>query len=169
MPTEFCRLCSFSRVEIRVQRVQTEQHDRKRGCEGITTISLLSLNFARRFSPESSVPRIARLVYSAPEGAFVEVAKLFFLLPAQFPPLQSTRPLHALTTHQYLTNQLRAFKQHRQHQETARVRQEEMAEFSRLVVPKPPRTTTESQQKKESVYWKSFKVITSPPLLLLVE
>lgn len=32
-----------------------------------------------------------------------------------------------------------------------------MAEFSRLVVPKPPRTTTESQQKKESVYWKSFK------------
>ncbi|GAA6009957.1 hypothetical protein JCM11491_000880 [Sporobolomyces phaffii] len=32
-----------------------------------------------------------------------------------------------------------------------------MAEFSRLVVPKPPRTSTESQQQKESVYWKSFK------------
>ncbi|GAA6059631.1 hypothetical protein JCM10212_004134 [Sporobolomyces blumeae] len=32
-----------------------------------------------------------------------------------------------------------------------------MAEFSRLVVPKPPRTATESEQKKESVYWKSFK------------
>ncbi|BGP45421.1 U3 small nucleolar RNA-associated protein 15 [Rhodotorula kratochvilovae] len=32
-----------------------------------------------------------------------------------------------------------------------------MAEFSRLVVPKAPRTTTESQQQKESVYWRSFK------------
>ncbi|GAA5877675.1 hypothetical protein JCM1840_004981 [Sporobolomyces johnsonii] len=32
-----------------------------------------------------------------------------------------------------------------------------MAEFSRLVVPKPPRTATESEQKKESVYWRSFK------------
>lgn len=33
-----------------------------------------------------------------------------------------------------------------------------MAEFSRLVVPKAPRTSTENVQKKESVYWKSFKV-----------
>ncbi|GAA5841471.1 hypothetical protein JCM9279_000664 [Rhodotorula babjevae] len=32
-----------------------------------------------------------------------------------------------------------------------------MAEFARLVVPKPPRTSTESQQQKESVYWRSFK------------
>ncbi|TNY23388.1 WD40-repeat-containing domain protein [Rhodotorula diobovata] len=32
-----------------------------------------------------------------------------------------------------------------------------MAEFARLVVPKPPRTTTENQQQKESVYWRSFK------------
>ncbi|GAA5963769.1 hypothetical protein JCM3765_006845 [Sporobolomyces pararoseus] len=32
-----------------------------------------------------------------------------------------------------------------------------MAEFSRLVVPKPPRTSNESLQQKESVYWKSFK------------
>ncbi|ORY90894.1 WD40-repeat-containing domain protein [Leucosporidium creatinivorum] len=32
-----------------------------------------------------------------------------------------------------------------------------MAEFSRLVVPKAPRTSTENVQKKESVYWKSFK------------
>ncbi|GAA6047740.1 hypothetical protein JCM3770_001754 [Rhodotorula araucariae] len=32
-----------------------------------------------------------------------------------------------------------------------------MAEFSRLVVPKAPRTTTENQQQKESVYWRSFK------------
>jgi hypothetical protein len=33
-----------------------------------------------------------------------------------------------------------------------------MAEFARLVVSKPPRTATESEQKKESVYWRSFKV-----------
>ncbi|GAA5857356.1 hypothetical protein JCM8547_002237 [Rhodosporidiobolus lusitaniae] len=32
-----------------------------------------------------------------------------------------------------------------------------MAEFSRLTVPKPPRTQTESEQQKESVYWRSFK------------
>ncbi|KDE08664.1 hypothetical protein MVLG_01123 [Microbotryum lychnidis-dioicae p1A1 Lamole] len=32
-----------------------------------------------------------------------------------------------------------------------------MAEFSRLVVPKPPRTSIESEQKSESVYWKSYK------------
>ncbi|GAA5984109.1 hypothetical protein JCM11641_000316 [Rhodosporidiobolus odoratus] len=32
-----------------------------------------------------------------------------------------------------------------------------MAEFSRLVVPKPPRTQTQSEQQKESVYWRSFK------------
>ncbi|GAA5831099.1 hypothetical protein JCM11251_005142 [Rhodosporidiobolus azoricus] len=32
-----------------------------------------------------------------------------------------------------------------------------MAEFSRLVVPKPPRTAVESEQQKESVYWRSFK------------
>ncbi|GJN87988.1 hypothetical protein Rhopal_000943-T1 [Rhodotorula paludigena] len=32
-----------------------------------------------------------------------------------------------------------------------------MAEFSRLVVPKPPRSSNENQQQKESVYWRSFK------------
>ncbi|SCZ92462.1 BZ3500_MvSof-1268-A1-R1_Chr5-2g07880 [Microbotryum saponariae] len=32
-----------------------------------------------------------------------------------------------------------------------------MAEFSRLVVPRPPRTSVESEQKSESVYWKSYK------------
>ncbi|BGP19053.1 hypothetical protein JCM10213_009237 [Rhodosporidiobolus nylandii] len=32
-----------------------------------------------------------------------------------------------------------------------------MAEFSRLVVPKPPRTATESDQQKEGVYWRAFK------------
>ncbi|GAA6012529.1 hypothetical protein JCM10207_009032 [Rhodosporidiobolus poonsookiae] len=32
-----------------------------------------------------------------------------------------------------------------------------MAEFSRLVVPKPPRTAVQSEQQKESVYWRSFK------------
>jgi hypothetical protein len=37
-----------------------------------------------------------------------------------------------------------------------------MAEFSRLVVPKAPRTSTENVQKKESVYWKSFKVSLKP-------
>lgn len=31
-------------------------------------------------------------------------------------------------------------------------------EFSRLVVPKPPRTTTESHQRRESTFWKSYKV-----------
>lgn len=38
-----------------------------------------------------------------------------------------------------------------------------MAEFSRLVVPKPPRTSTENVQKKESTYWKSYKVCESSP------
>lgn len=31
-------------------------------------------------------------------------------------------------------------------------------EFSRLVVPKLPRTNTENHQKKESIFWKSYKV-----------
>lgn len=33
-----------------------------------------------------------------------------------------------------------------------------MAEFSRLVVPKAPRTVVEGQQQKESTYWRSFRV-----------
>ncbi|GAA5970857.1 hypothetical protein JCM8115_007020 [Rhodotorula mucilaginosa] len=32
-----------------------------------------------------------------------------------------------------------------------------MAEFSRLVVPKAPRTVVEGQQQKESTYWRSFR------------
>lgn len=35
-----------------------------------------------------------------------------------------------------------------------------MAEFSRLVVPKAPRTIVEGQQQKESTYWRSFRVRT---------
>jgi hypothetical protein len=34
----------------------------------------------------------------------------------------------------------------------------ERMEFSRLSVPKPPRTTVENLSKRESTYWKSFKV-----------
>lgn len=36
-----------------------------------------------------------------------------------------------------------------------------MADFSRLVVPKAPKTVVENQQQKESVYWRSFKVRSS--------
>lgn len=35
-------------------------------------------------------------------------------------------------------------------------------EFSRLVVPKPPRTSSENHQKKESTFWKSYKVCVVP-------
>jgi hypothetical protein len=41
-----------------------------------------------------------------------------------------------------------------------------MAEFSRLVVPKAPRTVVEGQQQKESTYWRSFRVSLAPLLLL---